>query len=74
MIVAVPGVTPVTLPLLAVMVTVASGVLQRPPPGVAVSGVITPGHTNNVPLIDDGVALTDKVCVEDRLPQLLESV
>lgn len=65
---------PVTLPLLAVTLTVASVLLHVPPPGLFVNVVIAPGHTVSTPLIVAGAAFTVIDFCAYLLPQALLTV
>jgi hypothetical protein len=65
---------PVTLPLPAFTVTVASELLQTPPPGVFVSVISAPIHTEFGPEIDPGVALTVINEIAELLPHPLDIV
>jgi hypothetical protein len=74
--VAVPAVTPVTVPVLPTVATPVAVLLHAPPVAASVKPVVEPAHTIAVPVMlpADGNGLTVTVVVAAAVPQPLVTV
>jgi hypothetical protein len=61
--IALPAATPVTIPLLRLMVIAALELIHVPPEGVLLNVVTAPSHTVSVPLIGEGTGSTVNIVV-----------
>ena len=74
--VAVPELTPLTMPVLSTVATDIAVLLQAPPDVPSVNVVVDPAHTFKVPVIvpDTGNGLTVTIAVAAAVPQPLVTV
>ena len=74
--VAVPAVTPVTVPVLPTVATAVAVLLHAPPVAASVKPVVEPAHTVAVPVMlpADGNGLTVTTLVAAVVPQPLVTV